>query len=579
MKAFYQDGKIVAKGCNFEAAYYDMANNAIAVQADGKGFVTSYAVVGDKTYYRSTLSSLKFIIGGKQVDFRAPKTVEMLGRKQTVTVNTQGAEITVKTFLDRDMPCVFERISVKSKERCAVEIGLFLPDGVLEHIQFAANKSYEAERENEAVVFTFSQAEDVSVDLVYSFGTQLDETLCCKLAEYEKKADAEIAAIRLPASVKTEKEKALYYSSYFCALQNYKEIGEFKAFTAGCHYIAPVRTYYRDSYYTVLPMYNGQTEKVRNQIITLARGIEPDGKCPSAVYGDFSAWWGGHYDSPSMFCMEIYDYVNQTGDFTVLQEKVGETTVLELLEKVLTKLSENCDGTGLLIKAGKFNKRDWADEVNRYGYVTYNEILYARALYCFSRLVFATDAEKSKLYEERYIRVKNGINTLLWDEELGYYINFRNEDYTESNLSIDTVFAVIFDIADAHRAERLLDSCHRLLESRNHPDLEDFGVLSVYPLYSGMDCARKKSARPMDYHNGADWPYWSAMYAYALKSRGRDYAYPLTRWFDYNVQRGNYTPIEYYSPYCPDGSLLQGWSGVAAFVYDDEGCKFFQNRI
>ena len=46
--------------------------------------------------------------------------------------------------------------------------------------------------------------------------------------------------------------------------------------------------------------------------------------------------------------------------------------------------------------------------------------------------------------------------------------------------------------------------------------------------------------------------------------------YALESWFDYNVARGNYTPVEFFSPPQKDGSLLQAWSGVAAFVMDEE---------
>ena len=53
------------------------------------------------------------------------------------------------------------------------------------------------------------------------------------------------------------------------------------------------------------------------------------------------------------------------------------------------------------------------------------------------------------------------------------------------------------------------------------------------------------------------------------------FSYPLESWFTYNVEKGNYTPIEYFSPMCADGSLLQAWSGVSAFVLDDSVSKDF----
>lgn len=55
-----------------------------------------------------------------------------------------------------------------------------------------------------------------------------------------------------------------------------------------------------------------------------------------------------------------------------------------------------------------------------------------------------------------------------------------------------------------------------------------------------------------------------------------EYLNPLQSWFSYNIEKGNYSPIEYFSPACKDGSLLQAWSGAAAFVLDDKiSEKFF----
>ena len=58
--------------------------------------------------------------------------------------------------------------------------------------------------------------------------------------------------------------------------------------------------------------------------------------------------------------------------------------------------------------------------------------------------------------------------------------------------------------------------------------------------------------------------------AAAKRKHGMEYHYALESWFDYNVERGNYTPVEFFSPPQPDGSLLQAWSGAAAFVEDEE---------
>ncbi len=516
----------------------------------------------------------------------------MIGRTQTVIIENDALVATIKQFLTPDAPCVYERIKIEPKRKINLELAFVMPGEVDKNeieangdfryknsngFCFRANKSFYIVPEVKAFIHEGVFENTSVIDIVYGYNQEAILDTIQDFDACEAHAENEIKSILLPGSVKTEREKAIYYSAYFCALENYKELGDFKAFAAGCHYVFPIRTYYRDSYYTVLPMYNGNTAKIRNQILTLARGISEDGTCPSAVINNFKPWWGQHYDSPSMYCIMLYDYVNNTGDFSILAETINGYTILEHAKKIIDKLSLECDETHLIVKAGQYNQRDWADEVNRYGYVTYVEIFYARALFCMSKLLANTD--DAAKYEKEYQTVKDSINSLLWDENKGYYVNFKNKDYTESNLSVDTIFAVIFGIADKVRAERMLDACQSILESRNNPEIDDFGVMCVYPIYRHMCSARVKSSRPLDYHNGAEWPYWSAVYAYALKMYGRDYEYALTRWFDYNIERGHFTPIEYHSPYCITGSHLQAWSGTAAFVYNDVNCDFYKNKI
>ena len=102
--------------------------------------------------------------------------------------------------------------------------------------------------------------------------------------------------------------------------------------------------------------------------------------------------------------------------------------------------------------------------------------------------------------------------------------------------------------------------------------------MSVFPFYRGIDRYHNKSSQDYEYHNGAVWPYLSALIAYAQLMNGRDYSYALTSSFDWNIAKGNYTPIEYYSPIHPDGSLLQAWSSDAAWVYDWQEIDFFEEN-
>ena len=119
---------------------------------------------------------------------------------------------------------------------------------------------------------------------------------------------------------------------------------------------------------------------MRNEIITLAHGINKKGECGTAVRYNFKCHWGNHYDSPSFFVIMTYDYLVHTGDMSVLGEKVNGASIYELICAVLERFKREVDGTGLLVKGGKFNRRDWCDNVFRGGYVTYDEALYCRAL-------------------------------------------------------------------------------------------------------------------------------------------------------------------------------------------------------
>lgn len=611
MMVEFNDGKIISECKSFQPVSYDVTNQSLIVRFDGKGCISKYAVLGEKVYYEADRASWKIYINGKELPFNTNKKVEMIGRTQQVTWTHPSGTITMKLFLEENTDSVLQTVRADFKEPVSLQMALCMygvisgsgvktqdeeslvySDNVIKtdfaymmqnptnDFSFVSDTCFEVIEGNGMAFFDFgSEVLTKEFNLAYGFGVKAPDKNVVEIKKLEENALNEIKNIVIPSSVKSEQDKALYYSAYFCALENYKDKGEFKGFMAGIGYLNPYRTYYRDSYFTVLSMFNGQTDKIRNQIITLGKGVSNTGECPSAVINDFSPWWGNHFDSPSMFAILIFDYVNNTKDFSVLSKMVGDTTVLAKAEAVVAKLAEDCDETGLIVKKGKNNTRDWADIVNRYGYVTYVEVLYARALYCLSVLFKYSDAQKSAMYLEKYNKVKNSINEILWDDTLGYYVNFKNEDYTEKNLSVDTVLAAIYGIADQDRALTMLASCQKMLESRNNPEVEDFGILCVYPPYEKLYASFGRSAKPFEYHNGSCWPYWAGMYAYALKMYGMDYEYALTRWFTYNIEKNNFTPIEYYSPYCADGALLQAWSSTAAFVYYDVNCDFFNDKI
>ena len=576
MKISFSNGRIVTDGYLYEDIPYDVSANNLSICFDGKGGISKYLSVRSGKEY-SARSMISLYKDGERVGAYTAKRTKMAGRVQEITIFGDSYRVVMKQFITKDDDAVFVETSFfTEKER---EFTLLYGTGDSWVIPtFACNVPNEFVEENMYFQIPLKVLGEKRIFFVLSY--EESQVYCDGLLslfdEKLKEADAEVNDVAFPSSAQTEEEKALYLSTLFCSLENYKECGGLKGFVAGCNYLYPLRTYYRDSYWTILPMYAYDIALVKQQICTLARGIARDGSCPSAVKQDFSAFWGGHYDSPSFFVMMVYDYINHSGDKAFLQENLGGKSIFELCSLVINKQMERADETGLLYKKGPFNKLDWADEVNRNGYVTYDEALYFRALACMEKICEAYGEDGSS-YAQAAKKVKDAINSILWDDEKGYYVNYVDGEFVEDNLSVDTVLTYLFGIADERRANRMLDQMERILETKNNTlqQAGDYGVMCVYPFYKNIASAYFKSSQDYEYHNGANWPYWSAIYAYAKYLAGREYRYALESWFSYNLERGIFTPVEYFSPCRKSGSTLQAWSGVAAFVFDFIGKEPF----
>ncbi|MCQ2413174.1 MAG: hypothetical protein MJ082_00060 [Clostridia bacterium] len=583
MKATFDNGDILLSGRYFEKSVYHVSNDCMSAVFDGLGAVPSVALGGKQA--EDTEAYLVLTLNGCPWDVLSPKTVRMAGRKQTFETTDGGRTVAVTLFLDKHLPGYFLTAQFTSQSPADVlEIGICDRSHLfgtedrdvvpyqIKPVSAAVSAPSRYVPENGMLSASLAPGGKVGFFMGFDVSPETARDAAEKYETYLADCDAEIRAVVFPEGL-SETEKAMYRSAWFCAYENYKEAGDYRGFMAGHRYLYPMRTYYRDSYFTVLPLYPSHPELIRAQVLTLARGIGEDGNCPSAVRADYSAHWGNHFDSPSFLVMMAHDYVKYTGDRALLSEKLpGGRTLHETLTAALCTLRTHADDTGLLFKAGKYNKRDWADEVNREGYVTYDEILYARAHDCMAYLSDLVGDGKGDFYRAEAKKIKKAINDLLFDESLGYYVNCKSAESVQDNLSIDTVFAVLFGIAQGERARTLLEKMEKILEVRNHPewDMPDFGTMCVYPFYKGHDSATNKSSQPFYYHNGANWPHLTSMYALAKRKHGMEWRGVLENFFTYGIGHGNYTPVEFYSAPRPDGSLLQAWCADAAFVLDEK---------
>lgn len=363
------------------------------------------------------------------------------------------------------------------------------------------------------------------------------------------------------------------------------EQGRFAGLAAGQAYSAPARTYYRDGFWTLQGLLRPMPEAVRAQIDILAAGMQPDGEAPSGVIltgpaqsaawekvrrndtiireehlrpGD---WWSDHFDSPLFFVLTVRDYVATTGDLSPAREH------WDRIRTVFRRYLGFCrDGGSLPVKPR--HDRDWADNVYRHGYVSYDLGLWIGALDGIVAMAPSIDPALGEEAAKVAKKARAELDAALLTAD-GWYADYGTKaDFREDHLTLDSLTLLRFDAVSPERAAKVLAACARRLETRNNAEQPhgDWGVMCAFPPFARRADTRAKSAFALRYHNGSDWPYLDGLYAGEIARRGGDARYPLTRWWETCLAQGWAGAVEYFSPPFGRGSLLQGWSGLPAAV-------------
>lgn len=363
------------------------------------------------------------------------------------------------------------------------------------------------------------------------------------------------------------------------------EHGAFAGLAAGQAYSAPARTYYRDGYWTHQALLRLCPEVLANQIDILATGVQETGEAPSGVIltgpaqsiawdrarrsdprireehlrpGD---WWSDHFDSPLFFVLTIGDYVRATGDDAPLRKYWGRVAAI-----FRRYLSFATNGDSLPLKPR--NDRDWADNVYRTGYVSYDIGLWVGALDVIAEFGVNIDAGVATLAKKHAARSRAMVDAALL-QPAGWYADYAEPEtgFAEDHLTLDSLTLLRFDAVSDGQSVKILEQVRNLLESRHNAvqPYGDWGTLCAFPPFKRREDTRAKSAFAFRYHNGADWPYLSGLYASERLRRGLDgWRYPLTRWWRSCLEQGWAGAVEYFSPPFGRGSLLQGWSSMPA---------------
>ncbi|MFI4974105.1 MAG: GH116 family glycosyl hydrolase [Caulobacterales bacterium] len=360
--------------------------------------------------------------------------------------------------------------------------------------------------------------------------------------------------------------------------------GAFDGLAAGLNYSAPARTYYRDGYWTLQLLLRIAPHAARAEIVRLAEGVHPDGEAPSGVIlggpaqtrtweahrarnpraarthalGD---WWSDHFDSPLFLVLAVGDYVGAAGDDELARDC---WPVLKRIFGRYRRLAANPQGAPLK----PANDRDWADNVIREGLVAYDLGLWVGALDVLARLGEAIDPQTAAAARSEASKARAVVNRTLWRGR--WYAEYQRADGSaEDHLALDSLTLLRSGAAPEDRAASVLAAARDMLESRANPAQPwgDWGVMCCFPTYGRRRDLRSKTAFPFRYHNGADWPWLDAVYARERLRRGlAGWRYPLMRWWEHALDAGWASPVEYFSPPYPRGSLLQGWSSYPAAV-------------
>lgn len=116
------------------------------------------------------------------------------------------------------------------------------------------------------------------------------------------------------------------------------------------------------------------------------------------------------------------------------------------------------------------------------------------------------DEAAAAFYETKAATIKSGINTLLWQEDKGYYGQYLygrlNKSLSPRSEAFGEALSVVFDIAEGDRQQKIVAST----------PVVDFGIPCIYPQIPGIP----------PYHNNAVWPFVQTYWLWAGAKAGNE---------------------------------------------------------
>lgn len=251
----------------------------------------------------------------------------------------------------------------------------------------------------------------------------------------------------------------------------------------------------RDQFQDILGMVIVDPARVRERLLNALQFQFADG---STLHNFFKLTNHGerthHSDTPLWIPFGLVEYLNETHDFTILDEIVtfhdqGQATVYEHMVRALDFAISECTERGL----PRIRKGDWNDTLDHIGPQGKGETIWGAFFLCyvldktFELLDHKKDTAVKQRWQQAYEKIATVVNEIAWDGK--WYVRaFRDngqvvgsDQMKQGKLFLNTQsWAVISGVADKARANSALQSCVQHLENKT-------GMQICWPAYREVE--------------------------------------------------------------------------------------------
>ena len=294
---------------------------------------------------------------------------------------------------------------------------------------------------------------------------------------------------------------------------------------------------FRDTSQDTIAITISDRAKAKERIILLSKQMRSDGKVYHHFFNDGQGEFTKHCDDPLWFILAVSDYIKETGDIHILEEKTQfldgkEGSILDHLIAIITFVKNNLTKRNLPI----FGRGDWNDTLDYIGGKNGGESVWGAMFYVamINELIDLLNFAKKSEYIPEITNLKNKINKsleeLCWDGK--WFVRAFGENHTKIG-SKDNKYGKIFInsqswsvISQCSDKEKLITAMNSVAE---HLDTE-FGPKICAPAFREIDpkiglitrCVRGKK------ENGAIFCHpvpWVIMAECLLKRGNKAYNY------------------------------------------------------